>query len=582
VRAATVFFAVPRRRLVPEDPLDELARRFALQNALDHGGEADPGAVIGRVMAYDDAFQDRPEEVQRTAGRVVQEVNGMSADEQEAALADLGAVEMEAKDTHREGLPPLPGADGVDEVVMRFAPNPNGPPSLGHSRGMCLNAAYAEDTDGHLLLRFDDTDPVNKTPWEPAYEMFEEAFDWLGAEVDQVLCASERLDTYHEHARRALEEGGAYTCECTPERFREHKDAREPCPHRQDPVGEQLERWERMLDGRYEPGGCVVRVKTDMDHDDPALRDWVGLRIVDIDEHPHPRTGAQHRVWPLLDFQSAVEDHLQGTTHILRGKDLADSERKQRFLYEHFGWEYPEVLHWGRVGVHGFGAFSTSTMREEIEAGTYTGWDDPRLPTLLALRRRGFLPEAIMDFWKELGLTEKDIEVSVDTLEAENRKLLDERADRLFFVRDPVEIEVEDQPEPVTVPVPRHPDDPDRGARELAIDGTVHLPGEAWRTLDEGTVLRLKDGADVRKTGPASAAWVARGMTDERDGPILEWAPAEALEATVLRPDASTHEGLVEPTAAEAADGTVVQFERYGFARLESTDEPVRAVFGHR
>ncbi len=568
---------------MPEETLDELALRFALENAVEHGGEANKGAVIGRVMAFDESFKQEAGRVAQQAGRVVEEVNGLALGEQQARLEDLGRIELEAKDTHREGLPELPGAGAVDEVVMRFAPNPNGPPSLGHSRGMCINGSYAEEHDARLLLRFDDTDPVNKAPWEPAYGMFEEGFSWLGIDVDEVVYASDRMSTYYEHAREALEMGAAYTCTCSPEEFKQHKKNREACPHRGEEKSVQLERWEAMLEGGFQTGGCVVRVKTDMQHKDPALRDWVALRIVDIEEHPHARVGSRFRVWPLLDFQSAVDDHLFGVTHVIRGKDLADSERKQRFLYEHFGWSYPEVLHWGRVGVHGFGAFSTSAMREQIEAGEYEGWDDPRLPTLQALRRRGFLPEAIRSFWVELGLTEKDIEVSVETLEAENRKLLDERADRLFFVRDPVEVSLKGAPSGVVAKAPRHPDDEARGVRRLPVEGSVLVSGPAWRGLEEGSVFRLKDGADVRRVGDASVRWVSRGLSDQREGPIVEWSPVPGVPCRVLRPDASWHEGRAEPSVLEEGEGSVVQFERYGFCRLERVGEGgVVAVFGHR
>lgn len=571
------------RWLVSEETLESLARRFALKNAVDHEGEANQGAVIGRVMAYDDAFKERAGEVAQVAGRIVDEVNTLSAAEQAERLEEVGVLELEAKDERREGLPALPGVEEGQDVVMRFAPNPNGPPSLGHSRGMCINGAYAQEHEARLILRFDDTDAVNKPPWEPAYGMFEEAFEWLGIDVDDVVYASDRLPLYHEHAREALEAGLAYTCQCSPEAFREHKKALEPCPHRGEPVEVQLGRWEAMLAGSFEVGGCVVRVKTDMQHPDPALRDWVAFRLIDAQAHPHARVGSEHEVWPLLDFQSAVDDHVLAVSHVIRGKDLADSERKQRYLYEGFGWSYPEVLHWGRVGVHGFGAFSTSGMRAAIEQGEYAGWDDPRLPTLMALERRGFLPEAIMEFWVGLGLSEKDIEVSAETLEAENRKLLDERADRLFFVQDPVRVEVEDQPGPVEAKPPRHPDDPERGVRELVLDGEAWLPRAVWEGLDTGVVFRLKDGGDVRKVGEDRAAWVSRRLSEEREGPIVEWVTGSSVPCEVLRPDASVHTGRVEAAVVEKAPGDVVQFERYGFARLEEVASGgVFAVFGHR
>ncbi len=565
------------------DEIEELARRFALQNAIEHEGQANPGAVIGRIMSYDEAYRADPKLVAQTAGRVVAEVSQLDLDAQKAELAELGEIEMEAKDTHQEGLPELAGLEGLEHVVMRFAPNPNGPPSLGHSRGMCINGYYAREHDGELILRFDDTDPVNKAPWEPAYAMFEEAFAWLELPVARTVTASDRLEIYYEHAERALEMGAAYTCTCTPETFREHKANKEACPHREEAVETQLARWEGMLDGSLVAGDCVVRIKTDMSHKDPALRDWVALRVVDIEDHPHCRTGTKHRVWPMLDFESAIEDHLQGTTHIIRGKDLMDSERKQRFLYDHFGWDYPEVLHWGRVSVHGFGKFSTSQMRRDIEAGEYTGWDDPRLPTLAALKRRGFLPEAIMGFWVELGLTEKDIQASLETLEAENRKRLDQDADRLFFVPDPAPVRVEGLEEPLTAEVPRHPDHPDRGTRSLTITDKVLVPAREAERMRRGVVFRLKDGCDLEVTGNARAKFRSVGPGHDRDGPILQWATQEAIACTVLRPDGSQERGVVERTVLDHDPGAIVQFERYGFVRLEVVDEhAVQAVFAHR
>lgn len=188
-----------------------------------------------------------------------------------------------------------------------------------------------------------------------------------------------------------------------------------------------------------------------------------------------------------------------------------------------------------------------------------------------------------MGFWVGLGLTEKDIEVSAETLEAENRKLLDDQADRLFFVQDPVRVEVQDQPEKIEAEVPRHPGDPERGVRALTLEGEALVPRKAWESVEEGVVFRLKDGGDVRKVGDKQVAWVSRGLSDEREGPIVEWAPPPGVPCRVLRPDASVHEGRVEASVLEGDEGEVVQFERYGFARLEAIEaDGVFAVFGHR
>ena len=193
-----------------------------------------------------------------------------------------------------------------------------------------------------------------------------------------------------------------------------------------------------MLQGFYKPGDVVVRVKTDMTLKNPALRDWPALRLQDTETNPHPREqiGSKYVVWPLLDFQSAVEDHLQGVTHIIRGKDLMDSTRKQTLLYQHFGWTYPETLYWGRVKIHEWGGFSTSSIRKEIESGKYESWDDVRLPTLSGIKNRGISAEALRNFWLELGITQKDISVPLSSLFAHNTKCVDEQAPRLTFVRE--------------------------------------------------------------------------------------------------------------------------------------------------
>ena len=184
-----------------------------------------------------------------------------------------------------------------------------------------------------------------------------------------------------------------------------------------------------------------------------------------------------YSVWPLLDFQSAVEDHLQGVTHIVRGKDLMDSTRKQTLLYEHFGWQYPETLYWGRVKVHEWGGFSTSQMRTDIENGRYSGWDDPRLPTLAALRNR-IQANALRSFWLELGITQKDISVPLATLYAHNTKAVDADAPRLSFVRHPAKFLLEGTYSS-NLEIPVHPNDSEMGVRSWTIkDGAIWLESD--------------------------------------------------------------------------------------------------------
>ena len=565
-----------------DDETRELVRLYALQNAVEHEDDADVGAVIGTLMGEHPELREKAEEISDEAPRVVASVNEMSADERRATLEDE-APEMLEEDEQEEddSLPELPNADEYEEIVMRFAPNPNGPPTIGSARGMVVNDEYVREYDGTLVMRFDDTDPVNKRPLREAYFWYLEDGEWLGMEAHETYRASDRLETYYENARSLIEEGSAYVCDCPADDFSELKAEGKPCPHRDRGVDENLEAWDEMRD---EATDTVLRVKTEIEHDNPAIRDWVAFRVVDVDAHPHPLTGDEYRVWPMLDFQSAVDDHLMGTTHIIRGKDLRDSEERQKYVYDAFGWDYPEVLHWGRISVEEYGTLSTSSLAEAIENGEYEGWEDPRVPTVRALRRRGIQGDALRDALLELGVSESDIEFSMEHVYSANRALVDDEANRYFFVRNPVRVEVEDTPEDETVArPPLHPDD-DRGEREIEVGNEIYL--EADDIPEEGERLRLKSlyNVEVVSTDPPVVRHIGDDLSLVRDEgvSVVHWASAlddETVEAT-LRTPSGDDTGVVENGAVEEEEN-VVQFERVGFARVE-TAEPFVAFFAHR
>ncbi len=213
----------------------------------------------------------------------------------------------------------------------------------------------------------------------------------------------------------------------------------------------------------------------------------------------------------MLDFESAMEDHFLGVTHIIRGKDLMKTADKQRYVYEYLGWEYPNVSHWGRVRLLGFGKFSTSVMKKGIEAGEFTGWDDPRLPTVAALKRRGIEPEAIRNVMVGMGVTETDIEFSMDTLYAENRKLVDTKANRYFFVKDPMPMKINNAPG-TTAKAPLHQQDHQRGFRELCVcdDPVILVTLFDKEQMKVGDIIRLKDLYNIRVTSlePLEAEYI--------------------------------------------------------------------------
>ncbi len=555
----------------PDEATTTAIRHMALQNAVEYEGKAAVGSVIGRLMAARSDLRPHGKAVTGLVAQEVAKANDLAAKEGLDHLRSLleneapHLLEKRASKPRREGLAELANAT-KGKVVLRFAPNPNGPLSFGHARGLVINSTYREMYDGEFILRFDDTDTKVKPPMVEAYAQIVEEATWLtGRAPDRVIIASDRMEAYYEHAETMLKEGFGYVCRCSAEAFREHRQAKTNCPCRDQIPADNLTLWKAMLKGTYRPGDAVVRVKTDMKLKNPALRDWPALRIQDTKAHPHPRPeiGSTYTVWPLLDFQSAVEDHLQGVTHIVRGKDLMDSTRKQTLLYEHFGWAYPETMYWGRVKVHEWGGFSTSKMRADIEASLYDGWDDPRLPTLSALKKRGIQAKALQQFWLELGITQKDISVPLATLYAHNTKAVDDAAPRLSFVKDPVLFDLVGE-HPTTLNIPRHPNDEGMGSRHWELN-----PTSVWLDADDVSKMdvRLKEFADVELHDREARI---TSLERHNDHPVIHWLPeAHAAEAVLLE---TKHNEILRMNGQlerhNHPPGTIVQLERMGYARI--------------
>ncbi|MFB6147130.1 MAG: glutamate--tRNA ligase family protein, partial [Halobacteriaceae archaeon] len=330
------------------------ARRHALYNAVKHDSDAQVDAVLGPLLSENPAFREHADSVPGVVAGVVESVNDMSPAERREALAEAAPdlhAELAADDEGEDHpLPDLPAVDG--EVRLRLAPNPNGPWHLGNARMGAVIGTYRDRYDGWMLCRFDDTDPETKRPDLDAYDAILDDLAYLGFEADEVIRASDRVETYYDYARELIDAGGAYTCSCDAESFSALKNDGEPCPHRGKDAATAREEFEAMVEGAYDAGEMTLRVRTDIEHPNPALRDWVAFRMIDT---PHPRpAAADYRCWPMLDFQSGIDDHLTGITHIVRGIDLQDSAKRQQFLYDYFGWEYPEVIHWGHVQVDAY------------------------------------------------------------------------------------------------------------------------------------------------------------------------------------------------------------------------------------
>ena len=549
--------------------LEEIALKYALRNAVEHGGECNPGAVIGKIFAEEE-FDDKGE-VTQTAQKVCSEVNELSLEEQDE---ELEAYEFDIPEKKEHDPIPDLDVDEDEEVVVRFAPNPNGPPHIGHARGMTINGELRDKYGGKLILRYDDTDPVTKRPMKEAYEMYMEDYEWLGYKPDEVRYSSKNFDTYIEYAEKLIEMGEAYVSKASQEEMQEHRREGTASEYREQTPEKNMALWEKMRNGEMDEGEAVLKVKTDLDHKNPAVRDFVAFRI--IDNPDHPITGEEYRVWPLLDFQGAIEDHVMGTTHIVRGKDLRASTKRQKYIYEYFDWEYPDIMYWGNVQISGFDApVSGSTISKLIDEGELNGWDDPCAPTLRALKRRGFQPEALQDFFIDMGVTENDIEASVESLEKANTRVIDEDADRYFFIAQPEKLKITGLLEDLEADMQVHPEHPERGTRSPELEVA---DGELEIFIDEDDFedgfYRLKGLCNIEiDDGEAEYREGDHKVALEKDADFIHWTPIYADTATVKMPDGRDVEGRIEPNSIE--EDEIVQFERFGFARCDSAEEGI-------
>ena len=560
----------------PDEAIDNMLWHVAIQNAIEYSGKAAPGSVIGRIMSIRQDLRPHGKILSPLIAKKVAQANKLATDEGLDYLRSIleteapELLEQRQKQAKRTGLPELLNAE-KGKVVLRFAPNPNGPLSFGHARGIIINGEYAKEYDGELILRFDDTDTSVKPPMLEAYDLIQKEAEWLlGFVPHRVVIASDRIEHYYQYVEQMLNGGFGYVCKCSAETFREYRVSMTECPCRAYSNMENLKLWQGMLDGSFQPGEAVVRVRTDMALKNPALRDWPALRIQDTETNPHPRKdiGSRYRVWPLLDFQSAVEDHLQGVTHIIRGKDLMDSTRKQKLLYEHFGWTYPETMYWGRVKVHEWGGFSTSQMRKDIESGLFEGWSDPRLPTIASLSGSGIQATALRNFWIELGVTQKDIAVPLATLYSHNIKIIDDDAPRIAFIREPIALTLEGVNETI-VELPTHPNTTGLGTRKIQLHDAVVYIEKA--DLQHKT-LRLKEFGDFDIEGN-TARFVAKERTDKRK--IVHWtsknSSVDASLVQVIDGEICRLDGKLE--SHQLAVNTPVQLERIGYGIISGDNE---------
>lgn len=543
--------------------LNEDIRKIALKNAFEHRGKADVGAVMSKILGQFPEYRSRAGEIISIVREITDTVNRMSPDElDETIAADYPEFLNREKKVQVHRLPDLRNVKG--RVVMRLAPSPSGPLHMGHSRMAILNDEYVRRYGGDLVLRIEDTNPANIDPF--AYEQIPRDLQWLGVDATKFVIQSDRMEIYYDEARKLLADGHAYICTCDSTEFKEKLSRSVACEHRSASPDANLGLFEEILGGRFRPGKAVMIVKTQLDHPNPSVRDWIAFRI---SEETHPRQGKKYRFYPMMNFSVAVDDHLLGLTHVIRGKDHINNTEKQKYLFNYNGWELPEYYHYGLVTFPNV-ILKTSIIKKGIADGTYSGWDDVRLGTLLAFRRRGFSPATFRRYWVESGMRESDSEFSLEIFYSMNKEQIDYKTRRFFFVPAPTKIAITGGDD-MSVTIRNHPSNPELGKREYRLrkEPELYIPSEDWDALAEGGIIRLKDLCNIRKTD-TGALFESREPSG-KGVKIIQWSPKDGNKFTVSKPDGSSENGIMEP-AAQGFTG-VAQLERYGYVNIASNSE---------
>lgn len=559
----------------------ESIRMHTLLNAVKHRGRAEVGAVVSKVLGAHPELKARAKQVVEVVKKVVEEVNLLPLEAQLAELEKYPNLLVETKPEAKR-LSPLPNAV-KGGVVVRLPPEPSGYIHIGHAMAGLINAEYAKMYEGKIWLRFEDTNP-RKVKLE-YYDSFRDGYSWLGINWDYEKNVSDDLEVIYSYGRLMVEKGLAYACTCKEAGIKAARSEGRSCGCRERSVEANLEAWDKILSGAYNEGEIVIRYKGDLSSQDYSLRDPNLFRIVD---YPHPLKGLKYRLWPVYDFAVVVEDYLCKVTHILRSLEFHVALQDR--LREQLGFPKIHVKQFSRFRFKGT-PVSKRLLRPLLDQGLVSGWDDPRMPTIIGLRRRGIDPAAIRNFTLDVGYTLAEHEFEWSLLYAANRKVLDPKVRRYMFIPDPILLKVRGAPEK-SVKLRFHPDK-DLGYRTICTRGIFYLAKSDAATLQPGKEFRLLEMYNlcVEEVGEDQITAAYTGEELKGDIPKFQWVTEDNIPYKVLIPDVLFKDGefnqeslkevrgLVEAEAANLKVGDIVQFVRFGFCRVDG--EGV-AIFAHK
>ncbi len=547
--------------------LKKLIEKFALQNAVKYGGKAHPKAVIGKILSENPELKKKAKEIISEINKSIESVNKLSPEEQTEKLKALAPELIKKKKKEERDIFEFLGISEGMEVRTAFPPDPSKYPHIGHAKSIFLNYELAKKYNGTFFLRFEDTNP--KIVKKEFYKVHLDNYEWLGIKADKVEYASDYMDLFYENAKKIIKEGHAYICSCSQEDIKKNRFEGKECSCRILGVEEQIKRYNEMFDAKE--GKLVLRLKGYMKHQNTVMRDPTLMRVIDAE---HPRTKKKYRVWPTYDFENAIMDGVEKITDRLRSKEFELRNELQRHIQSALGFNQTNIFELARFNLEGVES-SGRIIREKIKRKELIGWDDPSLTTIVALKRRGFLPEAIRNFVLSTGISKAEATLTWDDLSVNNRRLLDASCNRYFFIDKLKEIKIEKAPEQ-DVKLKLHPDFKERGFRKFKTKDKFYISKDDFKEFKENGLYRLMDCLNFKKKrGKLVFDSLDYGEYKKAGKKIIHWLPKEKelVKAEIMMPDKKVIKGLAESSVKDLKVNDVVQFARFGFCRLDKKEK---------
>ncbi len=463
---------------------------------------------------------------------------------------------------------------------FRFPPEPNGFLHIGHAKAICLNFGLAKEFVAHQAtcnLRFDDTNPLKE---DTQYvDAIKEDVRWLGYRwVDQEKFASDYFEALYEFALRLIKKGLAYVCDLKPEEIREYRgtlsEPGRPSPYRDRSIEENYKLFLEMKEGKFQEGERVLRAKIQMDSGNLNMRDPIIYRIRKVDHH---RTGNKWCIYPMYDYTHCLSDALEGITHSLCTLEFED----HRPLYDWFVKECeaphtPRQIEFSRLNLN-YTVTSKRLLRQLVEEGRVAGWDDPRLPTICGLRRRGYTPASLRNFCERLGVSKKDTIIQMGILEECLRDDLNQEAPRALCVKDPIKVVITNYPEDKTelLDVPFHPQKEEMGRRQVPFAKEIYIDRDDFSETPPPKYFRLKPGGEVR----LRYGYVIRCdevVKDPSTGQVLELHCHYDPNTLGKKPEGRKVKGVIHWVAQKTAKKATLRL----YDRLFRVENPVQRAKG--